>query len=510
MKKIFLYPILFGCFASFGQLTLQRADQYFKKYDFEKAAYFYKAFLHNKDDAYSQLQLAKIYTYVNDPVEAERWYREVMDREDLEPVHYLNYAQSLSALGRYSEALPYYEKYRNVASDKLLAEEKVYGVSHINDFFADSALITVQKLEINTVESDYVPAFYGDNLVFSSSRSNAFGLQRKFSWNDKNYLDLYLAKGNEVSVFDKHINSKFHEGSSTFSKDGNTIYFTRNNYNHGEFTRSNKGINMIKIYTSTKDANGNWGEIKEFQYNSDNYSTGEPSLSEDGLILYFISDMPNGFGGTDIYKSIWNGSAWGEPINLGHKVNTESNERTPFLATNNYLYFASEGHFGLGGLDIYEAEAHGGVYDQVRNIGYPANSSGDDFGFILNGQTKAGYFSSNRKGGKGDDDIYAVHIKTQPNIKLAGNSFWRKMDQDIYSRKELADAKITVKNLTTGAINELYTDEQGSFILDLASESKYEITASKAGLINSVAILNLTDKSLNKSLKTLELILVKK
>ena len=499
MKKIFIYPILFACFASFGQLTLKRADKYFASYDFEKAAYFYKSFLHEKDDAYSQLQLAKIYSYTNNHVEAERWYREVMDRNDLEPVHYLHYAQSLSALGKYQEALPYYDKYRERADDKLLAEEKYYEITDIDEFFADSALALVKKLDFNSVESDFAPSIYGEDLVFASARGNSFGIQRKFSWNNKNYLDLFqLNKEGEVVKFDKTINSKYHEGAITFSPDGNTAFFTRNNFNKGQFSRSKKGVNMIKLYTATKDANGKWGNIQEFKYNSDEYSTGDPSLSADGLTLYFVSDKPGGFGGTDIYSSKKVGEEWSEPVNLGHKVNTEANERTPFVSKEGNLYFASEGHFGLGGLDLYAADFANGTYVEVRNLGYPVNSSGDDFAMIIDSETRNGYFSSNRAGGKGEDDIYGLYLEEKPAIKIKGNTFWRTDEEDVYSRKGLEDVKISIVNLTSGAFENLYSDENGSFELALKPGSKYEITASKENLITSVASIDLKNSQIKR------------
>lgn len=510
MKKIFIFPILFGCITSYGQLTLKRADKYYADFDFDKAAYYYKAFTHDKDDAYSQLQLAKIYTFVNDPIETERWYREVINRNDLEPVHYLNYAQALSALGRYQEALPYYEKYKELAPDKLLAEEKTYGISHIEDFFSDSASVKVKTVKFNSSETDFAPSFYQNSIVFSSGRSNVFGLQRKVGWNNKNFLDLYVAdSAGQISKFDKHINSKFHEGSTTFSPDGKTMYFTRSNYNHGHLGRSKKGVNMIKLYSASLDAHGKWSNIQEFKYNSDNYSTGDPSLSADGSVLYFVSDMPGGFGGTDLYKSVWTGTEWGTPVNLGHKVNTESNERTPFLTPDMQLYFASDGHFGLGGLDIFAAEAHEGVYDEVRNLGYPINSSHDDFGFIFEPESRTAYFSSERENGQGGDDIYWAYLEEQPKIKLNGQTFWRTPNESLGNRKDLGNSTIVIKNLNTGSIEKLTTNELGAFKADLKQGTKYEIFAYNDTLTPSVASINLMRKGI-KTLQPIEFVLVQK
>lgn len=508
MKKLLILPLLFAFAGTFAQLTLKRADKYYNELEFEKAAYYYKSFLYKKNDSYSQLQLAKIYTALNKPAESAKWYGKVINRDDLESIHYLNYAQSLSALGEYDEAIPFYNKYQSLADDKLLASEKTYGLKHLDEFYEDSSLVSIKLLGINTEEAEFAPAFYGDKVVFASDQGHPFGISRKFAWNNKNYLDLYSMESGKVSKFEKGVNTKYHEGASTFSPDGNTIYFTRNNFGKKGFRRSKSGINKLKIYSATKSGS-KWENETEFKHNSDEYSTGDPFVTEDGNILYFVSDMPGGFGGTDIYKSIKEGSGWSKPVNLGHKINSEGNERTPFLDANGVLYFASEGHFGLGGLDIYKSQANNGSYEEVENMGYPLNSSLDDFGFIINSETRNGYLASNRLGGSGRDDIYEVNVKEDPKVMISGNVFTIGEGQPNSSKLSLDGAKVSVKNLTTSDAKEYSSSTNGSFNIGLKPGAKYLITASEGVLVPASKEIDLRDKGV-RSVEPIDLVLVKK
>lgn len=510
MKNIITISILFACVSGSAQLTLRRADQYYEQLDFQKAAKYYKAFLYKKDDAYSQLQLAKIYKRLNNPELTERWYKEIIHRNDLEAIHYLNYAQSLSALGRYEESLPYYNQYQELADDKLLAKEKTYGIQHLSDFFEDSALATITPMDFNTAEEEFAPTLIGDELIFSSSRGNIFGLERRFSWNDEHFLDLYRVnvQNGEVNKFTKGVNSKFHEGATAFTPDGNTLYFTRNNYVTGRFGRSQSGVNMLKIYTAKRTDKG-WKNIRDFEYNSDDYSTGDPTITADGKVLYFISDMPGGYGGTDIYKCTKTESGWSTPINLGHQVNTEGDERSPFLTEEGKLYFSSEGHFGLGGLDIYVANAHQSVYDEVINMGSPINSSRDDFGFIFDPTTRQGYLASNRHGGKGSDDIYAVTLLEDPKVALTGMTYSMTEGQSDNQKLPLSGALIEVVNVTTGKQTSYTSDDQGKFNIGLKPGSKYEVVAKKDNLTPAQSTVDLTVKN-QKTIDPMNMTLVKR
>jgi outer membrane protein OmpA-like peptidoglycan-associated protein len=275
----------------------------------------------------------------------------------------------------------------------------------------------------------------------------------------------------EIEEFSKSINSKYHEGPVTFFKDYKKIVFTRNNYNKGRAKKSDKGVNMLKLFIASKKGN-KWTDIKELPINSDQYSTGHPALSPDNRKMYFVSDMPGGFGGTDIYVVDYRDGSWGVPVNLGREINTEGNEMFPFVDEAGNFYFASDGHAGLGGLDMFYVEFRNGVpFGGVENLGAPINSTKDDFGFITDAQRSHGYFSSNRRKGYSDDNIYAF-TKGCNSLNLIV------LNQE--TNEPLADTELRmVKN---GVNKQRYiTNSQGQTSLCLESGSDFEFKAFKEG-----------------------------
>jgi outer membrane protein OmpA-like peptidoglycan-associated protein len=355
--------------------------------------------------------------------------------------------------------------------------------------------------------------FYENGLVFVSARNEGSGIKRVFIQNETPFLDLFLfsdtlslrketrksvemalaslgsseksikpnkiqANENfddmeepEIEEFSKSINSKYHEGPVTFFKDYKKIVFTRNNYNKGRAKKSDKGVNMLKLFIASKKGN-KWTDIKELPINSDQYSTGHPALSPDNRKMYFVSDMPGGFGGTDIYVVDYRDGSWGVPVNLGREINTEGNEMFPFVDEAGNFYFASDGHAGLGGLDMFYVEFRNGVpFGGVENLGAPINSTKDDFGFITDAQRSHGYFSSNRRKGYSDDNIYAF-TKGCNSLNLIV------LNQE--TNEPLADTELRmVKN---GVNKQRYiTNSQGQTSLCLESGSDFEFKAFKEG-----------------------------
>ncbi|MDH7448437.1 TolB family protein [Aquimarina sp. 2201CG14-23] len=288
----------------------------------------------------------------------------------------------------------------------------------VYDFTTDRSITTndrslsfvVESLSINSKHSDYAPSFYKGELVFASSR-NAKSVSRILQ-EDTNepFLDLYTTSKNipnkGISRLKGMINTKFHESSATFSPDGKTVYFTRNNYANRKFKRNADGYVLLKIYKADYD-NGKWKNVEELPFNSDEYSIAHPALSPDGKFLYFASDMPGSYGKSDIYVvEIYEDGTYGTPENLGSLINSEGRETFPYVSDKGKLFFASDGHVGFGGLDIFMVLADENNGWEVYNMGTPINSPYDDFTFIINEEYKIGYFASNRSGGNGGDDIY--------------------------------------------------------------------------------------------------------
>ncbi|WP_378178141.1 TolB family protein [Aquimarina sp. SS2-1] len=332
----------------------------------------------------------------------------------------------LNPLALYNETYDEYafvesaNEYENITTDVAipaalsedLKEVKIYDFLEGRSVSVGKATenFIVESLPFNSNTSDYAPSFYKGELVFASSRnSKSFTVILQENTNEP-FLDLYTTNKNiankGVSKLKGAINTKFHESSATFSPDGKTVYFTRNNYANRKFKRNTKGCVLLKIYKADY-VNGKWKNVAELPFNSDEYSTAHPALSPDGKFLYFASDMPGSNGKSDIYVvAVHEDGSYGKPQNLGSLINSAGRETFPFVSDKGTLFFTSDGHLGFGGLDIFMVLPDDHTGWEVYNMGVPINSPEDDFTFIINEEYHMGYFASNRSGGKGGDDIY--------------------------------------------------------------------------------------------------------
>lgn len=271
----------------------------------------------------------------------------------------------------------------------------------------------IRSMGFNSPASDFAPTYWKDSMIFSSNRDTGMIIKRKHLWNDQPFLDLYgvsLAPVDDINRVRplEFFNKNAHESSAAFTPDGKTIYFTRNNTREGILARDDAGVSRLKIYRSSYKG-GQWTAPEELHINGDDFSTAHPALSADGTLLYFASDRPGGYGQSDLYRvRIHPDGKLGDPVNLGEEINTEGRETFPFCSAKGILYFASDGHPGLGGLDIFAAELVMGGEDHLINLGQPVNGPYDDFSFIIREDRKSGFFASNRPGGMGGDDIYAI------------------------------------------------------------------------------------------------------
>ncbi len=269
----------------------------------------------------------------------------------------------------------------------------------------------IKNLDVNTKYSDFGVSFYGNEAIYASSKPKQNKSKKNWT-NGQPYLDLFrgtIDENGEIigsELFSNTIDTKYHESNAVFTKDLRTVYFTRNNYFQDHFGKDSLGWNNLKMFRADVSDSGEWTNITPMPFNDDNYSVGHPALSPDEHTLYFTSDMPGSMGSTDIFKSeIFSDGSYGAPVNLGSQVNTPGKEMFPFVSEKNNLYFASDSRGGMGGLDVYMVPL-GNKSAEAVNLGSPINSSKDDFCFIIDNKKKSGYFSSNRPGGHGDDDIY--------------------------------------------------------------------------------------------------------
>jgi hypothetical protein len=309
---------------------------------------------------------------------------------------------------------------------------------------------------------------YKDKIVFTSSRNKKV-FSKEDNWHNEPYLDLYMADIDKTQLtnivnFDKNINGKMHDGPATFSKTGTTMAFTRNNYHD----KSKDRIVELQIFFS-EYSDGKWSTPTTFAYNSIGYSVGHPCFNAAANTMYFISDMPGGFGGSDIYKTTKDGSGvWSKPVNLGNQINTEGDELFPFYEENSMmLFFTSDGRYGLGGLDIFLCEIRDDKIGKIINVGAPLNSRFDDISAIADDKMSTGYFSSNRPGGKGTDDMYSFNIqkidKRIQGIVLQKNGTpIPKSFVKLYNDKDMV-------------IDSVITKEDGAFIFKAANNSNFKL-----------------------------------
>lgn len=500
---------------------LRAANAEFEKMSYAQAVRNYETFLLSGDNIKEHkkealIKLAFCYRKLQDTKNAERVYKDLFKdyEQGIDSEQFLFYAQALANNGKYRESQKMYSRYGEQQKEDLRGRKFTVAYMDNSTFYKDSALYNVDFVyPLNSKYSDFSPMFYENGLVFVSARNEGSGIKRVFNQNETPFLDLFLfsdtmslrketrksvemaqaslgssgkstkpskVQGNnnfedieepEIDEFSKSINSKYHEGPVTFFKDYKKIVFTRNNYNKGKAKKSDKGVNMLKLFMASKKGN-KWTDIKELPFNSDEYSTGHPALSPDNRKMYFVSDMPGGYGGTDIYVVDYRDGSWGSPVNLGREVNTEGSEMFPFVDEAGNFYFASDGHAGLGGLDMFYVEFRNGVpFGEVENLGAPINSTKDDFGFITDAERSQGYFSSNRRKGYSDDNIYSF---------TKGCNALNLIVIDQQTNEPLADTELRmVKN---GVNKQRYiTNSQGQTSLCLESGSDFEFKAYKDG-----------------------------
>jgi len=427
MRILGTFLLIFVFSAGFSQNNLRiqlasnekKGDHHFYLFSYDKALSAYQlALKRNPDEDRLELKIAETYRLLNQAEKTAEYYGKVTDNQSIiKPIHKLHYAEALSAIGQYDQAKVWYEKYKTVAKEDSRSERALSKLQNLDYFFKDSLSFHVNTLNINSEEADFSPTYYDDGIVFVSSREPKKGFKIIYNLNESKFLDLYYSLEHEDGTnapadrFHRNVNTQLHEGPTAFYANDTKMIFTRNNLINGKKGESSDGIIKLKLYFSEK-SNESWSKPVEFPYNSDEYSVGHPTITEDGKRLFFASDMPGGYGGTDIYSASFEDGEWSEPQNLGTGINTEGNEMFPYYNESlNELYFSSNGHGGLGGLDIYRQSLSSN--SEPSNLRYPINTKADDFGFIVAPNGQSGYFSSNRKGGKGDDDIYHFSVQNE-------------------------------------------------------------------------------------------------
>ena len=421
--------ILFCATAGVAQSgALKRANDALRDLDYITAISLYQQILQKEDVAEAKVNLAECYRKINDTESAEYWYGQVVQLPNARSIHRLYYGMMLQANGKCDLAKVWLKQYIKEAPDDARGQYLAQACDLEEELMTKNrGFYVVSNMPFNSNLDDFSPTISGNNVIFASDRDQSGPVKRTSMWTGNPFAELYsvpfeisgIHPGDfryaPLAKFSKELNSKFHEAAVCVSPDGQTIYFTRNNFDDGKTGRSDEGLVKLKIYSAQIGKKGDWSNVTGLPFNSDEYSVAHPSLSADGQHLYFASNMPGGYGGMDLYVSELENGRWGPAFNLGPVVNTEGNEIFPYIDPNNRLYFSSNGHIGLGGLDIFYTTGDGrDKWNLPVNLGFPMNSNGDDFGITFGGDLTWGYFSSDRDGGAGRDDVYGFQKSASP------------------------------------------------------------------------------------------------
>ncbi len=495
MKKTFLYLLAFtlvysNCFSQKNAAKEQtkEATQKFDHFAFIDAREIYKELINKGNRSATLLmKLGDSYYYNNDLTNALEWYSELITKysgNDYESEYLFRYAHTLRSMKLYQkseEIMETYYKRKGIRTNKRQNLNKVLNRKNKSIIFDD--------FKYNSIFSDYAPRLCSNtnSLLFVSSRDTI--ASRVHEWNNQPYSNLYEIEEKNIHKIEGVVNSKYHESTAVYTSNKDTLYFTRNNYYKRKKKKSNDGIIKLKLYRASSKNGGHLNHIEELPFNNDNYSVAHPYLSSDGKKLFFSSDMPGGFGMSDLYVvDIKADGKFGKVTNLGEKINTSGRETFPSLDSNNNLYFASDGHLGLGGLDIFLSKQNKeGLYSTVFNLGSPINTTYDDFSFIYNTYNKTGYFASNRNGGMGSDDIYKFHKSGKSSLNCSNY-----IKGTIFSsnkQHKISNAKLTLYH-NDEAIETIFSDKNGHYKFEIDCFEKYFVRIERKGFLSSQIVVD--------------------
>lgn len=469
--------------STFAQVKtkFELAKDMYERLAYHDAIPVFEDYLKKKEDTEAMLLLADCYRQNNMYNQAERWYAKAVTAPDMKDAEqYLYYAQILQTNGKYEEAAKWFNTYLSKFPNDRRAKNQFEACSNPEQMTQNTSKeFVLEKLLFNTNGFDFGACIVNNKFIYTSTGGKSKEGEKLNSWTGEPFMDLYSIamdeSGNMAQTKKKWgvgINTKYNEGPLCFNSATGKVYFTRNNYNpdvrkEKKLTYSIDREANLKIYEANAKNDSIWADVKQLSFNSKDYSCGHPAISADGNTLYFASNMPGGFGGTDLWKVNKIGEGWGKPINLGPEINTEGDEMFPFLTEDNVLYFASDGLPGLGGLDIFSIALNTETASTPKHLGLPFNSSYDDFAYLIDKGGNFGFITSNRPGGAGGDDIYKF---------VNGNYTLEILVVDKETQQPIKDAE--VKLFKKQILLETFTTpDNGMSEVIVAADSTYSIAA---------------------------------
>ncbi|MFC6099974.1 OmpA family protein [Olivibacter domesticus] len=498
MKNLYIYPYLIvllllgiGVQAQEQPSLRDRANQFYNEYQYAKAAPLFESLVDSKRPRATDLErLADCYRKMNNYSVAENWYVRVLEDSTSNPINFLRYAEVLKANGKYKEAKGAFEQYATKGGDSEEISSLVQGCDSAIVWMENPTTHTLRnEAAVNTALAEF-GAYTVEDKVYYVGEPDAIMFKNVYGWTGNPFLRVYNTKRYENNGLQQSNiaeatfnNEPYHVGPIASNKEGTTLYVTRThagsvNQKEKEERKRYRTKNL-ELYIYTND-NGTWNATPFAYNNVKEYSVGHAALSLDGETLYFVSDMPGGQGGTDIWYSerLLNGE-WGQPQNAGTMINSKGDEMFPSITTEGTLYFSSNGWLGMGNLDVFTSKGSRGQWSKAVNMHFPVNSAGDDFAYTVNditNLTEAGYMSSNRKGGVGSDDIYSfTYLKPTFNVVLSGVTY------DKESEEPLPETNVTLLD-ERGEVLALKTSkEKGQFEFEVDVEKAYSVLGERVG-----------------------------
>ncbi|MCM5661964.1 OmpA family protein [Galbibacter mesophilus] len=496
--RILILAMLSVSFGLYAQKNTWKADELFTEYHFEEAAKEYEKNIEKakKMNPATVERVADSYFNINDYKNAYAWYEKLYDLEkkDIKESTFIKYIQSAKSCRHYEKANELIKEF--YADDYERLSAITTQKRHLDELKASDSLYKIRNVSVNTPMSDFAPMYYKDYLIFSSARDTSVSKDKIYPWNKQPYLDFYISERNKsngelkpAKKFELSEKTNFHDATIVFSKDDKFVYFTSNYTTKNKLKTNRDGVSnleLLKGYVNGETITN----IEPLEFNRMRYSCGHPAISADGKYLYFASDMPGGYGESDLYVAeIYEDGTTGEPVNLGPKINTPGREMFPF-ATDSILYFSSDAHYGLGGMDVFQSKIISKTsYETPLNMGPTLNGNMDDFSFIYNPKDRTGYFASNRSMGKGDDDIYYFKKRDPLMHQLFSGYVY-----DSKTKEPLPEANIEVRDILLDSVTQTFqTDEDGYYEVKLPFKNERELHFSKTNYTSKTLIAQTTE-----------------
>ncbi|MCW5899244.1 MAG: OmpA family protein [Flavobacteriales bacterium] len=475
MKKLLLILPVALVLGSCTRYHLASGDRAHDRMAYAQATHHYERALGRIEDRDAALRAADAFQRQHQMGRAAQWFAHAERISELRGHDALRYGQVLQGLGRNEQATLLFERALTDDPADAIALGLWQAAERRQEFFVDTTLFTLDPLNIEGMTGVFAVVPHRDGIVFAGERAAKAG--RGNPWNGNSFIDLYTAKPLNGGAWSRPeplpgtVNGRFHDGPAVFSTDGREMYFTRSDYYKFRLNKDEGATSHLKLFRAQRDPNGNWGEIHQFAYNTHGYSTGHAAMSTDGNTLYFVSDRPGGYGGTDIYRCQRLEEGWSEPVNLGPVVNTAGNEMFPTISGDS-LFFSSDGHPGIGGLDIFLTTPVADGWTTPANMNYPINSTSDDFALVMSPGGTDGYLSSDRSG---RDKAYTFQGH-EPTLVVHG------IFLNDETGEPMPDVEVRLLDLTTGEAMTMLTGPDGHYRFDMKKDSDYRLSGSKNGM----------------------------